>query len=300
MSKYSLSGYAIAVRCRTEKTLLLEGVSDKLVLDRLIAERISRGKDKMCLIDTADIIKSDIENNLISNKQKVIGAADFINFKNKFNWLADREWEGVDINCLSNINMDVVNKNLTKGHSIENYWFSFDAVVHFLNNHHCEKINREILNEIKNGFGKILIFALSISIAAKETNQIKKIENLINYNSVIFNNNFWFIRNEVDDALLEMNGVAISEKINTLKYREDILKINERDAQWIIHGHLGEKCIRACIANIFYRKNFSRADCESIENGNKKEKSRTDANFICSLPEDAISPISEIAAWSTS
>lgn len=300
MTQYSASGYAIAVKLRTQKTLLVEGHSDKFFLERLIAEKIEPEKEKKCLIDTAEIIKSDIENNIVSNKQKVIYSSNLINNRKKFKWLVDREWDNINILDLSDLKEPPDDENLTKGHSIENYLFTENSILNYVKNHHFEKINSTIINQIVERFKQTLIFSLCFSLVAKDTNQITKVDGILSFNFLEWKNQKWILNSDFDRNLISRNGIGISEKINEMQKDNNIKSIGINLSQWLIHGHIGEHCIRSCLAKIFNENGISSEICLDIERGHKKEKMRTDASFLCKIPEEGISPINKIIDWALS
>lgn len=300
MSQYKdLSSYKLAVKLRSRKTILVEGVSDKTVLSRFIlGKNHLDAVNSAFIIDDVSIIGPDEQFSGLGNRQKLLVTASRVVQPNKIKYFADREWDNIDLsavslNCFSQSSQTVL---LTKGHSIENYWFDKGAIVSFLIQTHAENINDGYLSEVSKRFNEFLRFSASYSIAAKDSQAITKCGGLIGAGDVVWTGARY---EATEDLNLKCRQRRIESNIVQLMQnnRAQIDAIQPALLQWICHGHLGEEAIRACAANLAKEYGIGDNTVSSIERGHQKEKLNHDAAYIAGCENSRIHPLDEILTW---
>lgn len=301
MSKYrDIASYNLAVKIRTYKTILVEGVTDKNLLAGFFLEK--NHEDNYygrCIIDDVSIISGDANLASLGNRNKVINIAEELSHKNeKLAYLIDREWDGIDLETLETLdNIPPENTSfLTKGHSIENYWFSCDAVISYLKHSVPGGISVVFLREIENNFGKIIAFSAAYSLAAKDGLVIKRIDDILECSDIIINADGFFLDTSFNNKLLARGSnfdavQACNEKFLQIKGK------NSEILRWICHGHLGEQAIRACVARLAINNGVDEKTSKEIERGDKAGKFKHDAKHITSCSDEATYPLRSLLAW---
>ncbi|SIQ20970.1 DUF4435 domain-containing protein [Aquipseudomonas alcaligenes] len=300
MSQYKdISSYQLAIKLRTPKTILVEGATDKSVLSRyLLGNSIKDKAQNQFLIDEISIISDE---NLagLGNREKLLATAEALKTnREKIKFLADREWDNIDINTINENsfcqNSDVI--FLTKGHSIENYWFDADALANFLLHTHAASINEEYLEEIHVRFHQMLIFSASYSLAAKEFSCITKCGGMISADDIEWTGASYKAKDSLQQKAVQRTITDnIPEKIDSTK--SQIEQIAPDLLRWICHGHLGEEAIRSCAANLAIEKGLAVVTAKAIERGHQREKLLHDASYISDFDQARIEPLGEILNW---
>lgn len=297
MSSYSsVSAYLLAVQLRSKKTLLVEGATDKKVLSHFILKKnhLQNTTSDYC-IDDASLV-DDKTLGPMGAKQKILNIAAKLNV-NKFRCLVDREWDGLDPNNFQYTPIGHLdNTYITKGHSIENYWFTCASFVQFIIHTHPTLVSEEYLQNISRNYSAILQFSAAYSLACRDFAIINRADDMISYENLDWDDS-QFTTKPCIDAKINNRGSScnLSEKISN--YLTFTSQLDEATLQWICHGHLGEQAIRACLGRLAVQAGFQHSTIKSITHGFKIEKLNLDADHVTTLPEEICSPFPAVLEW---
>lgn len=297
MSSYSsVSAYLLAVRLRTKKTLLVEGISDKKVLSHFILKRNhTDNAETCCCIDDASFVE-DKSLGPIGARDKIRSIALQAVSKN-FRCLIDREWDGFNQASLDYDNEPFPeNFFVTRGHSIENYWFTPSSFIEFLIHTHSMAVSSSFLNKIESHYIAILQFSAAYSLACKSLSIVSRANEMISHENILLDDLGFAASNCLNEKIAGRGqSCALYETTNrmlvhTRQFEQDKL-------QWICHGHLGEQAIRACIGRLGQAEGYDAPTIESIEHGFKIEKLKLDSDHVTHLPEGTATPLSNVLQW---
>lgn len=303
MTTYSLAAYELAVRfVRTKKTIMVEGASDKRVIMRMMLERgTAAGREFSCLVDDSAMV-SDAQLSGKGSKEKVELIASAIGAGNaeRFNWIVDREWEGIDTDKPEDFHPPVDSPwgLRTKGHSIENYWLRLDALRKYLHLFFGDVLSVSFFTALEARFDKILQLAAAYSFSAKQCNIITRCGEAISRQDVEWTGAEYVMLSSFSTSMAT-RGVAVdmAAEVNSHLQRES-LRAASRDAlQWICHGHLGEEMIRACAANLAIEHGCPALEAKQIERGKRSDKLLSDSEFVAQLDDGAVHPLGNLLAW---
>ena len=250
--RYSVQGYLAAVKLRghSGRTVLVEGETDKRVLGRVSEELGGRRPEKV-YIDSADLIyvnpcmgNRDI---VIDVHSKAVGQllkiAAFVDREfNKFTFLSDIK----DEQPIHNVEQTTL--FWTRGHSIENYFFTCDRVSSFLRYRFSEKLPDRWESAIKANIVHVIQWAAACSLSASENRCLTRMIGLIQVRHWIMNGAQIVLdvrqfmsqlasRSIPDVTILAMESQATKNAV--LLGKSPQLNL----AQWVAHGHLGEEIL---------------------------------------------------------
>lgn len=281
---------------------MVEGPSDKRVITRMMLEHGTiKGRDLSCLVDESAIV-NDANFSGKGSKEKVELIASVIGKNNHthFNWLVDREWEGVDITKPKDFSHPETPEwgLRTKGHSIENYWLRYDATSRYLRLFFGDVLPFQFFVDLEERFTKILQLAAAYSFAAKKCSIIKRCSEAITMSDVSWTGAEYVVLPTFSDRMLQRGvTVDISTEINIELQKESLLTASADVLQWVCHGHLGEEMIRACAANLASEHGTSNLEVIQVERGRKMEKQLSDAEFVAQLEDNAVHPLKTLVDW---
>jgi hypothetical protein len=303
VTTYSLAAYQLAVRfLRTKKTILVEGPTDKLVIARMMLERgTAAGQEFLCVVDESAML-NDPQMAGMGAKQKVEHIAGVIGGGNdtRFNWIVDREWEGVDISkphefaTLAELPLGL----RTKGHSIENYWLRTDALSKYLKFFFGDLLPVAFFNDLEVRFDSILRLAAAYSFCAKHSNIITRCSGAVCVQDVEWTG-YEYVMLRSFSARMATRGASVdmTAEVNS-RLQQDNLRASSRDVlQWMCHGHLGEEMTRVCAAHLAAEHGIQSQTVEQVERGRRTEKLMADADFLSSLEDGAVHPLGNLLAW---
>lgn len=303
MTTYSLAAYELAVRfVRTKKTIMVEGPSDKRVIARMMLERgTAAGREFPCVVDESTMVK-DPKLAGKGSKEKVELIAGAIGAGNdaRFNWIVDREWEGIDTDKPEDFAplADSSWGLRTKGHSIENYWLRLDALRKYLHLVFGDVLSVSFFAALETRFEKMLQLAAAYSFSAKHCNIITRCNEAISRRDVEWTGAEYVMLSSFSICMAS-RGVTVDMAAKVDAYlRKESLQRASRDAlQWICHGHLGEQMIRACAANLAAEHGSPANTVEQVERGQRSEKLLSDAEFVARLDDRAVHPLGNLLTW---
>lgn len=303
MTTYSLAAYELAVRIvRTNKTIMVEGPSDKRVIARMMLERgTTVGRQFPCVVDESAMV-SDSQLAGKGSKEKVefiagaIGAGDDA----RFNWIVDREWEAIDTDKPEDFAplADSTWGLRTKGHSIENYWLRLDALQKYLRFCFGDILSVPFFTALETRFDKMLQLAAAYSFSAKQCNIITRCGEAITNQDVKWTGAEYILLSSFS-ARMATRGVTVDTAagVNAQLQKESLRAASRDTLQWMCHGHLGEEMIRACAANLASEHGSQTHAVEQIERGRRLEKLLSDSDFLARLDDSAVHPLGNLLAW---
>ena len=310
MQGYSVNGYLNAVLRRSGKTLLIEGPSDKTILNRIRLEK--HPKQQTGTIDCVEIISDQCltgqgnraKIKTIENHFNSINTETIIKTKAKFACLTDREWDNVDISAGIPTEWSpptqTSNSYATLGHSIENYLFCPDAVSSQLKLLFPNHVHPEYLQEIRTRFRKIIAISAAYSIALHDYGHIKRADGLITKDDIRWTGDFYEIDINFDSRALQ-RGIAapgsIRTKINQLANDYIAKHASHIPGKWISHGHLGEQVIWACIANMALEFGTPENQAREIERGSKENRVKCAADHLSRRSPVDREPLDSLLGW---
>ncbi|MNJ21811.1 hypothetical protein D3C77_161740 [compost metagenome] len=297
MSSYSsISSYLLAVKLRSSKTILVEGASDKKVLSHfLLKKNHSENVSAHYCIDDASLV-DDKNLGPIGAKEKIKCVANQL-FIDKFRCLIDREWDG--LNC-ANFEYNTIappeNTFVTKGHSIENYWFTPNSFIEFIIHTHHANVTTEYLQKIQACYVEILRFAAAYSLACKNLSIVSRANEMISHENILMTGNRFHASTCIDQKIASRGSPCnLFETTNDLLTQTATFETDK--LQWICHGHLGEQAIRSCIGRLAQLEGYNAQTIESIEFGFKIEKLKLDSDHITALSAEVSTPLNQVLEW---
>lgn len=287
MSQYSIEGYIAALAFRTNPTLLVEGVTDKVIITCFIHQiaNLKKAAPSNVLIDTAQIIASS-KSQPQGNREKVEQIHTIASTTgNRFAALVDREFRQFIINSTisdASPHHAVIDNTLfwTRGHSIENYLLFSDGVINTLNQLFGEHLPFDCGEKLAPHMCDIIRTACAVSLAAKE-------EQLIDRLTGVFSAKDWLLTscnkvvlqyNDIEQNLRTRN--VPNDKIANFKnavinYLKKLESTAGQLLQWLTHGHIGISLLWTGIAFLLREIGVSPGVLQSIERGDNDNKRRT-------------------------
>lgn len=281
-NQYSVGGYKIALLAKSKKTLLVEGRDDKEFFSRFkLREYESRTLD----IDTADIFsggeftglgaKAKIDK-LLASDNSGSGLSD------KLRVFVDREWEGLtDESTGEGVGwtppvMGSI-RYVTSGHSIENYSFVIDFVIHYLHHFGGQVATPSVCKAVSKLFPEAIFYAASFSEVARAAQCLTRCDNVFDVSD------FCLIGDKVHalpslTAKLQARGVNGAEILSRVernyagKWRDLRLATN---AQMVCHGHLGECIIWNLVGLFAISAGVTLPQARELALGRKDERRRS-------------------------
>lgn len=300
MSKYrDIKSYNLAIKIRTNKTVLVEGITDKNVISNFfLVKNFSDNVDCRCTIDVVSIISNEPELTTLGNRQRIIHISNKLSKNNKLGYLIDREWDNVDFNNLdAPLPTTLTEKTfVTRGHSIENYWFSCDAIISFLQNAFPTFISDSFLRNLQEHFPSIILFSAAFSLAAKDGSVISRLDDLLEHTDIETLATGFILKDDFNTKLLGRQSnfdivKACNDQLTALQGKSC------ETLRWICHGHLGEQAIRACVACLALTSGVNASAICEIERGEKPVKFRHDSKHITTYSRDAVAPLNDLLSW---
>jgi len=314
MQGYSIAGYLNAVLRRSEKTMLVEGVTDKSVLMRLKNERCSTvGTDLPGVIDVAGLLTDDVLKGLgmkavvkvvqdrLAQSPRMLAAAG-----DKFGTLTDREWDGltVDMELESPwFAPDQGSPNfVTIGHSVENYFFRLAPIDAFLRQFFSDHLSQNFFNDLAERFRAIIGFAVVYSLAIRHIGAIGRADRLISHEMIEWHKGSYLSTARLNIALSNRGVVAAQNPYLLINY--GVWKYAERYTapepwHWLCHGHLGEQAIWACVASLASEQGISPDVATQIERGLIDVRFRHCVDYLCRDADQTNTPLDSAIDWLT-
>jgi hypothetical protein len=305
MSAYDLKSYALALKLRSKKTILVEGPSDKKVLSRMLLEREQvQKKARNCVIDDVALLSREPKLSKLGNRARVEAVVQTLEAQcPNLNWLMDREWEGLDSAGARYTESGEGNDRgfRTRGHSIENYWFENQPLSGYIKQLHGHDLSADFFGVLDLRFPQMLLTAAAVSLVAGAENIISSMNSLVSRHHFSWDGSNYHPAPQLNiDAKLRHIEVDIVAKIIE---RQQIINSNSDshdELRWICHGHIGEQVLRACAAHLAAESGAEEGVCAQIERGHHAIKLLHDADWLARAPVTQISPLDKLLDWGSS
>lgn len=284
MTTYSIGGYLALLAFRTSKTILVEGPSDKRAISALLQQLKEAGlfPRKELLIDTAAMIqatglgKREIVEKLHSDSHAAgtpIAA------------LCDREFRGFQPMPTASDQFGghkEIPPSLfwTRGHSIENYFFTEEYYTQYLTFAHPEALNDKAFELVRLHFDDILCWAARIGLAAHVNQLISKLNG-------VFSRTTWKLATsggvEPDLSAIKQELISRGVATNTAdSFEKEVISQRSNTAltpgaplvRWINHGHIGFSATWTAIGRLVEAAGVSIDTAETVARGEQIIKER--------------------------
>jgi hypothetical protein len=314
MQGYSIAGYLNAVMRRTQKTILVEGNSDKSVLQRLKGERCATKSEELPgVIDIASLLTDEKIKGLgmkeiVKTVLTELSASASMSAKaaEKFGTLTDREWDG--------LTLDLELQNpwfppqqgcpnfVTVGHSVENYFFRLPPVLAFLRQFFSDDLDQDFFNLLSDRFHAIVGFAVSYSLVMKHIGALTRADRLISTTAIEWVDSLYIAKPALNSCLTARNfhaQVNVYLLVNHgARAYADRFPTTE-PGHWLCHGHLGEQAIWACVASLARECGVGNDTATQIERGLNDVRFKHFVDYLCRDNAHPHAPLDSAVEWLT-
>lgn len=293
---YTIRSYSIAIDIRSTKTLLVEGVTDKRVIQRACATD-SRVKNSRYVIDTAQIIEtSSTGSDTLGNREKALKVYDELQGNEKFGVFVDREWDGlIDINndewlSYSPPTQTRNGRIFTSGHSIENYSFNFELYQKAIIENCYENLRFIDTSDLLESFKTALLMAVAFSKVFRTHELLGRSKGVLN--PIDFS---WSPDGELSiphtesftEKLVQRGLNLPTGLINSImeEFRVYLIVCAASPANFYVHGHLGEEVLRAALAAKLMAESIPEATALAFFNERPENREARMREFYASRDE---------------
>lgn len=312
MTSYtSIGAYKIALMTRSARTILVEGDTDVAVIKRLILERdlVAEFAGGRPVIDGVGFVKDDVLSGL-GNRCRVLAIAQEIPDSIKsFMAFVDREWSDYDFQANSNTQfLDNYSSDrnvwITKGHSIENYFFDPNYYRDYFLRNFGDKLLPGFFDRVPDVLEQALNLAFAFSAAAREAELIERCSGIISRTALLLSADGKISLNvEAIERLLAARQVT-QEKLTVFKQEcVRVLSMTTAEifdrpvARWLAHGHLGDSVVWACFALVAVGFGVDEESVDQIQSGRRREKLADGAHFIAQREDCEKAPLEDLISW---
>lgn len=308
---YSVNGYINATLRRSSKTLLVEGITDKIALHRLALERFPTS-DATITIDHAGMLDDPLVSGM-GNKAKVLyirATADALQasipkLQSVLASLTDREWDGLSFNGLDLAKpwsppAQGENLFITHGHSIENYNFDIECVSEYLKFAFPQNTSPALLGLLKDRFCSMLALAAAFSLVAKDCASLTRCCGLLTIVHVRFFNNRYYLDQSfvpASQARGVVNPAVLTADVNNAIDARWAWLSGSDEVRWLAHGHLGTEVLWACVGDCAKQSGVSAEAVEQIAHGHKNERQRFFVDWLSKTDAAKRVPLDVTVDW---
>ena len=309
MQGYSIGGYINAIARRSVKTMMVEGVNDRSVLNRLKLEKASViGHELPGVIDVADILTGDEVSGLGKKAiiKSVLSALSETpaTVAQKFGTLVDREWDGLtlDMDLQNPWNAPIQGSPnfITVGHSVENYFFRLSPIEAFLKQFFSDRLDQIFFNDLMDRFHSIIGFAVVYSLGMRHIGAISRADRIINRRLVEWHGDRYISTSALNSSLIA-RGVNAAQNvylfINSAVATYLDRFTHSEPGHWLCHGHLGEQAIWACVANLAEEHAVPGDVAMQIERGLADVRFRHCVDYLCRQTAHLSAPLDSAVDW---
>jgi len=239
---YDYKSYLSYLVISEQKHLLVEGKDDKRLFTDIFYDF---DLDEKIQIETVEQISDfPMDENLVENRQKV----EFVcrQTKSELFGFVDREFREFDIEnrIIDKICDHKVDENIlwSRGHSIENYCFSFESYKNPLRAQTLDDSYIEAIETYENIFSEILRCACILSYVAWRLGFINQLNQDYYHEILTYQNSLFNLDFDKLFYLLSERGVSVDEEKyqSTIAQAQDLLKRTDKETiRWFVHGHIG-------------------------------------------------------------
>lgn len=301
-SSWSKDAYEIAVRLRSANTILVEGRTDKSLIERFLMEH--NFSSNQVIVDTAEMFSGDVFYGL-GNREKVrlllSGLPGVVEDRGRLFILIDREWSdlfdenGALVDWFESVRLGELDFQ-TLGHSIENYGFDIRFIIYYLRHFGGFVLDETRSQLIGESFAEISVIASSISLALREFNCINRCGGIFELDDFIVDGNLGV--SESFYERLNLRGVSqiTVDKIqrSVERNRSELGRKPLEHLKFLSHGHLGESIIWCGVASLLRLHGVNSAICRDVAFGRGDEKLRCFHSWLVSIPANDRRPVDEL------
>lgn len=309
---YSINGYLNAVLQRSSPTLLVEGVTDKAALHRLVAERPSPGK-RQFFIDHSALFEDSLLRGQ-GAKSKVLHvqneafklAPKLAKLSTSLAYLTDREWDGLPVDPIALVDawkepLQGVASFVTIGHSMENYHFHADCFVEYLRFGFAQHFSPELESKVRNFFPSAIALAGAVSCAARDDQCINRLSGLLGSTHVeVSASGRFYLASDAIAPIHTRCGINAANFVANVNGAVDShwaeLSGNP-NSRWVLHGHVGSEVLWACIGLAATKASVPLDIGEQIARGFQLERRRCWLTWLARVTPAHRIPLDNAVNW---
>jgi hypothetical protein len=306
MTAHSIEGYLSAVKIRERPTLLVEGKNDKKAMDRLYQALGGSEGDPLgfLVIDSTELIKNRGglgARELVEAAYRAARSEDLA-----FAALVDREYRAFEfspdmIDGLGRHYREEESLFWTRGHSIENYFFTEASISEFMSLQFPHVFSLACKAAVSRALPTIVNWCCAVSLAARELAFISRCQGIaepahwrgpdpaVSYDVATF------------CASANARGANVAPQAASALVRSYLAIVGRADPstkRWVTHGHIGFEMLWAGIARIVEPWCQSSEDRDQIAFGFGDLKIRVAAQeWVRGVEEGQEEPPSELIEW---
>ena len=309
-TSYSINGYLNAIVQRSNKTILVEGPTDKRMLLRLAV--MKKPLSTPVYIDHAAMI-DDGQLSGLGNKSRIqyiqsaagaLTPAASIQVTEKLATLLDREWDGIHFdNCCPSpwtAPVQDTGRYITVGHSIENYCFDMDLVLQYLQHSFPEHYNEPFAEVINARWLGLLMLVAITSQVAHAHNVISKCNGIFRFEHLNFSGERCYMDASFEQVCANRKMACpdtilreINEGIDAAWARLSVVPY----LKWLPHGHIGNELLWIALGKIALSVGVNTAVAGEIAFGRRDEFGRFQASWLCGRPPEDRVPLDDSVDW---
>lgn len=296
---YSVKGYINLVIRRSKKTVLVEGRTDKSLFERVLADK--EYSDQI-LIDESSLVDDDLtigagakeRVRIVTSEARKNTVAD-----EKLASIVDREWED-QIDEKNSLQIwkkpDQGKKDfVTLGHSIENYIFIKEFILDYIIYFAPQSSIVSFRKKLDFIFQDIIILSLALCEKARTNACLKKIKGAIDIDSIEIRDEKLFLSDYSDAEILKRTKIK--------SFHKDVNRIKEKiyntfygcdKSFYLIHGHIGEDIIWACVGKLLVDQGLAASLAKEICFGHKTERDRYWRDWLAKRDKKYRAPIDSV------
>lgn len=244
----TIKAYRVKVKISGDKRVLVEGKDDRNILVRLFNKLANSGIINNSIdIDIAEDLESPPGQGM-GNREKVEEVCRGLGLEvaGKFAGFVDREFRRFDLSAdiiADEIGAHSLNGRLlwSRGHSIENYLFSFPIMSHAVqNNSHCRACY-DALARLEPKYGDAIRLACAIGLAAAQHNRLEAMRDCIRWNElqlepvVMLDKTAWI--RHISSKHPKVDAESLYSDI--CMWYDKLAACSEDTIQWLCDGHIG-------------------------------------------------------------
>jgi len=309
---YSVNGYINAVLQRTSPTLLVEGITDKGAMHRLVAERtLPAGHqysiDHSAIFDDASLHGQGAKAKVLHVTSEVNRLTQrFAKLSSVFANLVDREWDGLAPDPKSAVEgwtqpQQSVNSFVTIGHSIENYHFHPDCFVDYLRFGFAEHFSAEVDASVRRLFGSAVALAGAVSCQARDSQCLTRLSGLIGSSHIELTpaGTFYLASNLVGPLSIRcgLDAAAFVAQVNSAVDSHWADLARHHNSRWVLHGHVGSEVIWACVGLAAISTGVPADIGEQIARGFQLERQRCWLTWLSRVSPELRTPLDQAVNW---
>lgn len=304
MAEYSLEGYLAAAILRDQRSILLEGSSDRQFVACLLGA-ISDVVPSPYVLDTVDIIADpELTGGNRERVEFMVARADSENVQlagltdredREFRHGPDRFYDDLDVERVSGLLF------WTRGHSIENYLLTPDLLCGFLRMMYPEHVGPEVLSDVhasfESGLGELAALARTLTMSSL----LSRSRDLIDRRHWQLEDGLLRLKNDAVKQSLEDRGVDIATSsacIQELELLRPVIAASAADVvRWATHGHVAADGIWTMVGFLAGRRGVGAETVEQIARGFRDVKRKHSTDVWSQTQAQEVDALGNLRDW---